>query len=397
MLNRLFSVSFFSVAIAILFIDASSVYGISMLSIEDSGFEIQGSNIQDNVNPSTSPWYLPSSGGGAEAEATSVVIANTSNTGLNTIPVGVNGDHALRLGFKYDAVSVRNNTSHIVDSSRTYTLQLRAAATDTHAGPYSQGFQGIFNVNNATNVVAQGFNATDEFQTFSVDITPAQLVAHNGKDIQIRLFKGAGTPDFAWIDDVKLFASTPTDVSGDQTQSVNGIEVFEENTITLASDLTVDALNVAGATVGPNAAINTGVLGEGKTVTSHFVHFDPDATSGGVTANGVFTFDDPIVGLIFNTNSLNTTDDLLGLAGVTYASDGGVTAFRGALNEGTDTAIISADGRTIDITLLVGTGQRGAVDQFRILTMEHVVPEPATATLAMLGLGGLMIRRRRLA
>lgn len=391
------------VAMSLCLLATSTTHAVSMLSIEDSGFEIQGANALDNIDENTTPWHTRTGGGGAENQVGSVEIRTVGDTGLNTVPAGVGGTHALRLGFKFDAVSVRNQTQHLIDASRTYTLEGRAAASDTHAGPFSSNFQLILNADNGTangaNVGVQTFVATEGFQTFSFNITPADLAGSDGEQIQIRLFKGANTNDFVWIDDVKLYASAPTDVSGDQTQSVAGIEVIQEQTITLASDLAVSKINVAGTTVGPSASIDNVFIDAGTTVTSHLVHFDPDATSGGVTANGVFSFDDPIVGLIYGDALLSGTDDLLGLANVIYASDIGasVTAFRSALNEGTDNAIISADGRTIDITLLVGTGAAGAVDQFRILTAAPPVPEPTTGLLALIGTASLAARRRRVA
>jgi len=374
--------------------------GRSMLSVGDSGFERQGANPQDNVDSATAPWYTAPSGGGSEGEPTSVAIRDTGDTGASTIPAGVNGDHALRLGFKYDAVSVRQNTGHLIDPNRTYTIELRAAANDVPANdpPFSQAFQALLNADNTTNVSqSSGFVATDDWQTFSFDITPEELAGFGGNQIQLRLYKGAGTDDFVWIDDMKLFASTPTDVSGDQTQSIDGIEVFVERTLRLTSDLAVDRLTPAGTTIGPNAASDGSVIPEGALVTSHFVHFDPNATSGGVTAQGTFTFDDPIAGVIFTVGELDATDDLLGLDSVFYPSDGGTTAYRGALGEANDLMVISPDGRTMDLTLFVGTGQTGAVDQFRVLTM--AVPEPSSLLLSIvavvLGAVVLLYRNKR--
>ncbi len=205
----------------------------------------------------------------------------------------------------------------------------------------------------------------------------------------------AGNDNFLWDFTVQ---QTRFDVSGDQTQSNTDIRLIQEQTLTLASDLTVDRANPYGlsGTFGPEASVGNQIIAAGTEVTSYLLHFDP--VTAGTTANGIYTFDQEIVGLIFHTVKLNATDGLLGLSSIIYPTDPDAqsTQFRGALNEATDQLIISADRRTIDLTMFAGGN--GSIDQIRILTAQ-AVPEPNGVALLAIAAAALGVcwRMRRAA
>ncbi|MBI1373520.1 MAG: hypothetical protein GC159_12395 [Phycisphaera sp.] len=102
---------------------------------------------------------------------------------------------------------------------------------------------------------------------------------------------------------------------------------------------------------------------KGTKVTSYLLHYD---TVGGSMQewkflSGAVTFDRPIVGVIAMTDQLNATDDMLGVAGVTYREGKG-TARHLEDGEG-DRVTISADRRTL--TLYLGTSN--SLDHVRVL------------------------------
>lgn len=205
----------------------------------------------------------------------------------------------------------------------------------------------------------------------------------------------AGNDTFLWDFTVQ---QTRFDVRGDQTQSNTDIRLIQEQTLTLASDLTVDRANPYGlsGTFGPNAGAGNQTIAAGTEITSYLLHFDP--VTAGTTANGIYTFDQEIVGLVFVPAKLDATDTLLGLSSIIYPTDPGAqtTQHRGALNEATDQLIISADRRTIDLTMFAGGN--GSIDQIRILTAQ-AVPEPGGMALFAMAAAALGVcwRMRRTA
>jgi len=116
---------------------------------------------------------------------------------------------------------------------------------------------------------------------------------------------------------------------------------------------------------------------------SHFLHFEP--VPGAIGAAGTVTFSGPIIGVIFVNSTLDNTDPVFGAGGTTYPTfypQRGLSAFPAS------TFSINANTLTFNFQATVPTA---FVDQVRVLT--HPVPGPGV--LALLGLGGLVVGRRR--
>ena len=144
-------------------------------------------------------------------------------------------------------------------------------------------------------------------------------------------------------------------------------EVFKEQEgLLLPSNLTVDV--VSPGTYGTNANPNKfpqGTLSSGILVDSWFLHSDPINNILSFY-NGTVTFDQEIVGIIFNSNRLVNTHDLLGGLNTSYDQN-----FFNIF--GSDQFILSSDLRTLTINSAANTG----ADNLRVLT-KSTVPEPLT-------------------
>ncbi len=166
-----------------------------------------------------------------------------------------------------------------------------------------------------------------------------------------------------------------------------------ENTVTGAQSVSVN--HRGSGTVNSAGTANPGTL-NATFVRSYMTHFDKVGSTAGVfvtLSNMSITFDEEIIGIIFNTTTLGNTDGTYGPSGLTYsyvaANSRGYELGTGATG---DRFSISADRHTITI-LNIGTAAAG-IDELRIL----LNPEPGTFALSGLGvalLGGLVVRRRR--
>lgn len=130
------------------------------------------------------------------------------------------------------------------------------------------------------------------------------------------------------------------------------------------------------------------MLEPGTTVDSHFVHFDPVDSHLVLGRSGSVTFSDRILGVILTDDTLDGTDDQLGLSGTSYPYGLSYRGVEVSTKSSRDKISLSSDRRTLMIDRF---GASNAVDQLRVVT----VPEPAS--LALVGLGALAIlgRRRR--
>lgn len=90
---------------------------------------------------------------------------------------------------------------------------------------------------------------------------------------------------------------------------------------------------------------------------------DKLGTAGTATATGTLTFDQPVVGLVFLTATLNATDATLGAPGTTYPVHPN-TGLRGYEDATGDTVQVSADGLTVTFSATTSTAQ----DALRIIT-----------------------------
>lgn len=342
---------------------------------QPSGWDDDGSSGTGSSNPITSGFdsFLPLQWNSTQWTA------DGDSTGGNNQPSGFGH---LRSDGGHPALG-SGQTGSVGNSQDRYMI---AAYTVTQGGEYQLSNAFIDQIETTGDVNARVFVNSGGNEIGSEVVSSGPLVNMNrplgilaaGDTVYVAAGPNgnAGSDNFHWDFTVQ---QTRLDVSGDQTESNTDIRLIQEQTLTLASDLTVDRANPYGlsGTFGPTTLADNQTIAAGTEVTSYLLHFDPIAAG---TANGVYTFDQEIVGLIFQTEKLDATDALLGLSSIIYKTDpdAQTTNFRGALNEGTDQLIISADRRTIDLTMYAGAG--GNMDQIRILTAQ-AVPEPSSVAL----------------
>ncbi len=114
---------------------------------------------------------------------------------------------------------------------------------------------------------------------------------------------------------------------------------------------------------------------------SHVIHFE--SLPGVVGAAGTVTFNQPIVGVIFQTTSLDNTDGNCGALGTLYPT---FYPFRQFTTSG-----FNFTGNVLNFQIN-SSFSAPILTEIRVLT--HAVPAPGS--LALLGLGGaLAVRRRR--
>lgn len=168
--------------------------------------------------------------------------------------------------------------------------------------------------------------------------------------------------------------STPDNTVGNNTFQNNNLYAFNEGqNIALSSALAVD--DIGGGVAG--------ALTAGTIVASHYVFFDPQNTASQI---GYVDFDSNILGLITSTGLLAASDFLLNNS-VTYLNP----AARG-LELNTD--LVTFSGSRVFVRWTASTPG----DYIRVLTEYSPgieVPESSGLALMLLGLAGLVLRRRR--
>ncbi len=198
--------------------------------------------------------------------------------------------------------------------------------------------------------------------------------------------------------DIELIA-LPGDLSLDQLESEDKIRLMLESTaVMLAASLQVDRVSVG--TVDDAGDIEAASLPAGTFIAETWLlHFDrPGNPSDPVVRAGSLVFDSPILGVIFTgafygSNSLGASDGVLGQATTLYAGE----SLRGIEFPQTfgvlDTFTISADRKTLDLSLT----NRTVLDELRVLVGVETapVPEPAAAVLVLAAGSLLTLRRRR--
>ena len=171
--------------------------------------------------------------------------------------------------------------------------------------------------------------------------------------------------------------STPANTVGQNNFNVRDtLYAFDEFSGPLSATVTPD--------LGPMLAIPAGTL-----VTSHFIFYDP-STIGDVGAT--IQFDQPILGVIRRTPSMNATDSVFAHPSVTYA-----TPNQRGLETSDILNIIAPD------TIKIDWRASSPGDHIRVITAfvptgGPVIPEPASIMLYGLGAGacalGCVLRRR---
>ena len=132
------------------------------------------------------------------------------------------------------------------------------------------------------------------------------------------------------------------------------------------------------------AAPFTGVVS--GTFDSHFIHFD--ASSGVANATGGVTFSSQIRAVIYQNVLLDATDLPFGSFGTTYATFDPFRSEAAALM----LSQLTVSGNTLNFTLWAqNAAMQNRMSEVRVLT--DAVPAPGAC--ALLGLSGLIARRRR--
>lgn len=178
--------------------------------------------------------------------------------------------------------------------------------------------------------------------------------------------------------------SAPTSVERGNLQSDTDIFGFSEvQNYTLTSDLYVNGMG-AGTYMGTGTAASD-VIGAGTMVNSYLFHADSITTLlSRFTATA--TFEEEIIGIIFERADLNSTDSILGNVGTTYSGlnpNSDYREFEAGAACGVnvvDCATISGDLRTLSLDL----GTTSYIDQIRVITRASVnVPEPSSLILLL--------------
>ena len=177
----------------------------------------------------------------------------------------------------------------------------------------------------------------------------------------------------------------PASVEANVWESNHRTRVFQEQSgLVLGEDLHVDI--TAFGRVDDTSDMTPGTIDAGTRVDSWFVHQDVVGPRGNLFLKGSITFDQEILGVIVNRESLLNSDGPLGNPGTVYP----LGLFPRGLDFGQDSEKIkvSADRHTLKFNLYTTT----VMDQIRVITAAAPVPAPAAATLL---LGGLLTRGRR--
>jgi hypothetical protein len=146
---------------------------------------------------------------------------------------------------------------------------------------------------------------------------------------------------------------------------------------------------LASTTSSETTAPTKITLTVGQVLDSALLVSDHAGTGGSKAYSGSVTLSEGhIIGLIFESSSLDKTDSIFGVPSTTYDNGDGS---RDLETSGTEHDNFSLSGNTLTYSFNTG----GSPDEVRIL---YVTPEPATTTafiIGFLGLSGLILRKRR--
>ena len=186
----------------------------------------------------------------------------------------------------------------------------------------------------------------------------ANVAEYGGSDFDL------GFDDYiASVTDGILNADNPGGFKLGKREADQPIIFLERQFATLDADLNADADGTpATYDVANPPTPGSVVVEEGTVVHSYLVHFDSDA--GQKTRTAIIEFDDPIIGLMSDPQTL-VASDFLAFADPKFetATSG---AGRGMLESGQDAYTISADGKTLTVTMRSNSGN---LDDLRVLTM----------------------------
>ena len=164
---------------------------------------------------------------------------------------------------------------------------------------------------------------------------------------------------------VRLLETPPAGVGDEDLTDPDRVHVFLESVTKLTEDVVPDTGELIPA---------------GTTIRSYFFHYDPPGTAGGVLESGFVRFDDRILGVGFETESLDATDALLGSPATDYSG----TVTRGGESAQGDFFEISDDQFRIDFGATATAGQ----DQIRVgVAWEGEVQEQEELAFTALEIG----------
>lgn len=152
-----------------------------------------------------------------------------------------------------------------------------------------------------------------------------------------------------------------------------------------------EQLNVNTASTAVNIAANGFFTGGphsnfiGGLFDSHMIHFD--ASSGVANVTGSVTFNANIAAVIFDSSLLSVSDATFGAGGTTYFA---APSRSYGLNTLAGNSWLNISGNTISFSLWA-LAPSNFMAEVRVLTQ----PVPTPGSLALLGLGGLTVARRR--
>lgn len=149
-----------------------------------------------------------------------------------------------------------------------------------------------------------------------------------------------------------------------------------------ASGINVNTLG-NGFWTGPTPNFN---IYFGTAVDSHMIHFD--ATQGVSNVGGQVTFSSNIVAVIYENVLLDATDAFLGAVGTTYETGNPIRSHNASLFQ----SAFQVNNNVLDFTLWAAAFTLpNRMTELRVLT----AAVPAPGAIALLGLAGLVGRRRR--
>jgi len=183
--------------------------------------------------------------------------------------------------------------------------------------------------------------------------------------------------------------SAPTSVEVGALENNHRTQVFsEQQGVTLAGNLHVD-ITTAGIYASPQDC-TPGTLEAGMTVSSYLIHQDAIGHRGYILLHGSVTFDEAIVGVMVESDTLDASDAILGSPDTLYPT-GSAPLRHLDFPQAADRITISQDMHTIVYDLQTQV----ALDHIRILTAPATVPGPGSlALLVVAGLTALSRRRR---
>ena len=163
----------------------------------------------------------------------------------------------------------------------------------------------------------------------------------------------------------------------------------EQNGLSLLSDLPVDA-NVSG--VGFNEDnTSPGSISTGTLIDSYYFSFDiPNNITSSTSDVIEIEFSQPILGLIFLTNSLDNTDSVLGRTGIVYPTS---SSLRRCL-EARDPGITwDNDNFNLSAQLRISNDTNVKIDNFRVVTAADIPFEFSPASGLLLALSIIFLSK----